>query len=201
VAGAGAGAAFGPPGSGFANRFYSITILNRTIYRTEAGGSCKPFADLSTTGATSLTFTADGSAMLVTGTPLDFEAPEEKSKGTIMRITPDGKVDPKPVATGLETPMGIAVAPQTFGAYGGEIFVADAGKFEIPAPQTQAAQHDGKVYRITKAGELKLVASGLVNPSGLLFTGGHLWVTDVNGDFIGGGRELPDGFLVQIDPQ
>jgi hypothetical protein len=48
---------------------------------------------------------------------------------------------------------------------------------------------------------LKLVASGFVNPSGLLFIGSHLWVTDVNGDFIGGGRELPDGFLVQIDPK
>ena len=29
-------------------------------------------------------------------------------------------------------------------------------------------------------GELKLVASGFVNPSGLRFVGHHLWVTDIN---------------------
>lgn len=201
VAGFGAAAAFGPPGSGFANHFYSITVLNKTIYQTQADGSCTPFVDLAATGATSLAFTADGSAMLVSGTPADPMAPDEKPQGAIRRITADGKVDPKPVVAGLETPMGIAVAPPGFGAYGGEIFIVDAGKFEMPVPQTQAPEHDGKVYRITKAGELKLIASGFVNPSGLLFTEGHLWVTDVNGDFIGGGRELPDGFLVQIDPR
>jgi hypothetical protein len=48
------------------------------------------------------------------------------------------------------------------------------------------------------AGELKLVASGFVNPSGVHFVGHHLWVTDINGDFIAGKRELPDDFLVQI---
>jgi hypothetical protein len=199
VAGFGAAAAFGPTGSGFANRFFSITVLNKTIYQTTADGACKPFADLSATGATALAFTADGSAMLVSGTPADPMAPGEKPQGTIMRVAPDGKLDPKPVASGLETPMGIAVAPSGFGAYGGEIFVADAGKFEMPVPQSQAPAHDGKIYRVTSSGALKLVASGFVNPSGLAFVDGHLWVTDVNGDFIGGGRELPDGFLVQID--
>jgi hypothetical protein len=201
VAGFGAAAAFGPPGSGFANRLFSITVLNKTIYQTTADGVCKPFVDLSKTGATSLAFTADGSAMLVSGTPADPMAPSGKPLGTIMRVTPEGKLDPKPIASGLETPMGLAVAPSGFGAYGGEIFVADAGTFEMPVPQTQAPAHDGKIYRVTKTGELKLVASGFANPSGLAFTGGHLWVTDVNGDFIGGGRELPDGFIVQIDAQ
>src|SRR4029453_10551036 len=100
----------------------------------------------------------DGSAMLVTGTPADPMAPDERPRGAVMRITPDGKLDPKPVVTGLTTPMGIAVAPQGFGAYGGEIFVLDAGKFEMPVPQTQAPEHDGKLYRITPSGELKLVA-------------------------------------------
>ena len=199
IAGFGAAAAFGPPGSGFANRLFSITVLNKTIYQTTADGACKPFVDLSKTGATSLAFAADGSAMLVSGTPADPMAPGGKPLGAIMRIAPDGKLDPRPVVSGLETPMGLAVAPPGFGAYGGEIFVADAGSFEMPVPQTQTPAHDGKIYRVTKTGELQLVASGFVNPSGLAFVGGHLWVTDVNGDFIGGGRELPDGFVVQID--
>jgi hypothetical protein len=199
AAGFGVEARFGPARSGFANRFFSITSLNRTIYETDADGSCKPFADLSATGVDALTFTADGSAMLVTGAPND---PSEKiAKGVVLRIGPDGKVDTNPLAAGLKAPMGLAIAPQDFGNYGGEVFVADAGKFEIPVPQTQALERDGKVYRITKTGELKLVASGLINPVGLLFVGKHLWVTDVNGDFIGGMRELPDGFVVRIDPE
>jgi hypothetical protein len=28
-----------------------------------------------------------------------------------------------------------------------------------------------------------------------------LWVTDINGDFIAGKRELPDGFVVKIQRQ
>lgn len=201
VAGFGTAIAPGPPGSGFANKLFAITILNRMIYQITPDGACQPFADLSDTGVDSLAFTPDGSAMLVTGTPNSAMDQAEGAHGAIMRIAPDGKLDPKPVATGLKMPMGLAVAPPDFGSYGGEIFVLDAGTFEVPVPQTQASRFDGKVYRVTPQGELKLVASGFANPGALLFTGGHLWVSDVNGDFIGGGRELPDGFLVQIDPK
>ncbi len=51
---------------------------------------------------------------------------------------------------------------------------------------------------MTPGGEVKLVASGFVNPLGLLFVGNRLWVTDIAGDFIAGHRELPDGFVVEI---
>jgi hypothetical protein len=91
------------------------------------------------------------------------------------------------------------VAPPGFGDYAGQIFVTDVGDIQVPVPQTQELKRDGKVYRVTREGELKLVASGFVNPAGARFIGHHLWVTDINGDFIAGGRELPDGFLVQID--
>jgi len=201
IAGFGAQTSFGPSGSGFANRLYSVTILNKVIYQIEADGSCKPFADVSELDGGNFAFTPDGSAMLISGTREKTATPEDGPKGIVARITPDGKIDPKPVVTGLVSPAGMAVAPPDFGAYGGEIFVLDAGKFEMPVPQTQASEHDGKLYRVTSEGELKLVASGFANPTSLLFTGGHLWVTDINGDFIAGGRELPDGFLVQIDPE
>ena len=116
-----------------------------------------------------------------------------------MRVTPDGKVDPKPVVTGLTTPLGLDIAPSGFGSYAGQIYVADMGDIQVPVPQTQALKRDGRLYRVTKAGELKLVASGFVNPSGVRFIGNRLWVSDINGDFIAGTRELPDGFLVQIE--
>jgi hypothetical protein len=103
------------------------------------------------------------------------------------------------VVTGLTTPMGLAVAPPGFGTFAGEIFVNDVGEIQVPVPQTQALKRDGRVYRVTKDGALKVVASGFVNPAGARFIGNHLWVTDINGDFIAGTRELPDGFLVQID--
>ena len=116
-----------------------------------------------------------------------------------LRITPDGKIDPKPVAKGLTLPLGLDIAPASFGTYRGQIFIADAGDFQSPVPQTQALKRDGKVYRVTRDGELKVVASGFVNPAGVRFIGNRLWVSDINGDFVAGMRELPDGFLVQID--
>jgi hypothetical protein len=200
VAGFGVDARFGPAGSGFANRFYSITALNHMVYETGADGSCKPFVDFSTLGAPAgLTFTPDGSAMLVTVSPGEIINSGKASNGKIVRVTPDGKVDPKPVVTGLTTPLGLDIAPSGFGSYAGQIYVADMGDIQVPVPQTQALKRDGRLYRVTKAGELKLVASGFVNPSGVRFIGNRLWVSDINGDFIAGTRELPDGFLVQIE--
>jgi hypothetical protein len=200
IAGMGSDARFGPVGSGFANNLYSITSLNRMVYRTLADGTCTPFADLSQLGApVGLTFTPDGSAMLVTIAADAITSPTTPAKGTIIRMTPDGKVDPKPIATGLIGPSGIAVAPPAFGDYAGDVFVTDVGDSEMPVPQGQRLKRDGKIFRVTKQGELKLVASGFINPGCLRFIRNHLWVTDLNGDFMAGMRELPDGFLVQID--
>ena len=200
VAGYGVDARFGPAGSAFAGRFFSITALNDTIYQTSPDGSCKPFADLSALGSPAgLTFSPNGSVMLVTVSPGEIVSSRKRPKGLIVSVAPDGKVDPKPVVTGLTTPLGLDVAPPGFGDFAGQIFVTDVGDIQVPVPQTQALKRDGKVYRVTKEGELKLVASGFVNPAGVRFIGHHLWVTDINGDFIAGGRELPDGFLVQID--
>jgi hypothetical protein len=200
IAGYGVDARFGPAGSGFAGRFFSIAALNDTIYQTLPDGSCKPFADLSSLGSPAgLTFTSDGAAMLVTVSPGEIVSSRKQPKGLIVRLAPDGKVDGKPVVEGLTTPLGLDIAPAGFGNFAGQIFVTDVGDIQVPVPQTQALKRDGKLYRVTKGGELKLVASGFVNPAGARFVGNHLWVTDINGDFIAGGRELPDGFLVRIE--
>ena len=53
---------------------------------------------------------------------------------------------------------------------------------------------------MTPEGTLELVASGFINPWGLRFVGNALWVSDINGDFIYGKHELPDGFIVEITP-
>ncbi|MBV8775176.1 MAG: hypothetical protein JO166_23000 [Deltaproteobacteria bacterium] len=200
IAGFGVDARFGPAGSAFADRFFSITALNDSIYQASADGSCKPFADLSSLGSPAgLTFSPNGSVMLVTVSPGEIVSSRNQPKGLIVSVSPDGKVDQKPVVTGLTTPLGLDVAPPGFGDYTGQIFVSDVGDIQTPVPQTQGLKRDGKVYRVTTDGKLKLVASGFVNPAGVRFVGHHLWVTDINGDFIAGGRELPDGFLVQID--
>jgi hypothetical protein len=200
IAGYGVDARFGPAGSPFAGRFFSITALNHTIYQTSPDGSCKPFADFSAIGSPAgLTFSANGSVMLVTVSPGEIVSSRKQRRGLIVSVTPDGKVDPKPVATGLTTPLGLEIAPPGFGDFAGQIFVTDVGDIQVPVPRNQPLKRDGKVYRVTKEGELKLVASGFVNPAGARFIGHHLWVMDINGDFIAGGRTLPDGFLVQID--
>jgi len=43
-------------------------------------------------------------------------------------------VDPKPVAMGLTTPLGLDVAPPGFGDYAGQIFVTDVGDIQVPVP-------------------------------------------------------------------
>jgi hypothetical protein len=64
---------------------------------------------------------------------------------------------------------------------------------------TQRVATDGKVYRVTPDGQLQLVASGFLNPAGVKFIDNKLWITDIAGDFIAGQRELPDGFIVEIE--
>jgi hypothetical protein len=66
---------------------------------------------------------------------------------------------------------------------------------------TQVVKHDGRLYRVTPTGELILIAAGFANPTGLAFLGNRLVVSDINGDFHVGQRELPDGFLVAVVAQ
>ena len=94
--------------------------------------------------------------------------------------------------------MGMIYAPNDFGPFGGQLFFADIDRFEIPVPMTQRLQADGRVYRLESDGRAVLVASGFINPIGLQFVDDSLWVSDINGDFISGKRELPDGFIVRL---
>ncbi len=201
IPGLGTDARFGPPHSPFADAFYPMTVLNAMIYRSSADGVCKPFSDLSKVGSPqTMAFTSDGSAMLVTVAAGEgFPSSTTGANGVLIRVRPDGAIDPKPVATGFVGPSGIAIAPPGFGKYAGQIFVSEIGDWEAPVPQTQALKHDGKVYRITPEGKPELVASGFINPTVIRFIGNHLLVTDVDGDIVLGMRELPDGFVAQID--
>jgi hypothetical protein len=195
VSGAGVDARFGPPGSPFANKFYALTAFNNTIYQVTADGQCTPFVTLDA-APFGLTFPLDGQSMLVS---VSRGGVADMSKGgAIVRVLPDGKVEEKPVVTAPSALTGMAFAPEGFGAYAGQLFVAELGSMQIPVPMTQALPADGKVHRVTPEGQLRLVASGFINPLGVHFIGKALWVTDVNGDFIGGMRELPDGFIVEI---
>jgi hypothetical protein len=203
ISGFGADARFGSPGGPFADRFFAATIYNNTIYQLKADGSCTPFVTFAGkpwAEPAGLAFSADGQRMLVSvskGGTLGAA----KAEGAILSVAADGTVDAKPVAEGFARPMGIARAPASFGAYAGQLFVTDGGKMEIPVPMTQALATDGKLYRVTDDGKLHLVASGFINPVGVEFVDNALWVTDINGDFIAGKRELPDGFIVQIQAQ
>ncbi len=201
VAGYGAEARFGPDHSPFGGKFFAVTILNATLYQVTADRACKPFAtfDAQRIGMpVGLQFATDHSTMLVSVYKSDTSGAAVPNGGAIMRVRPDGSIEDAPFAAGLTGPVGMEFAPEGFGAHGGELFVADAGDFTIPVPMTQPVANDGKVYRITADGQPHLVASGLFNPSGVHFVGDALWVTDLNGDFIGGRRELPDGLVVEI---
>lgn len=204
VSGFGVDARFGPAGSAFANRFFAITAFNNTIYQVDANNVCSPFVtfDGAVTGAPmGIAFSADGESMLVTLKSGGILEPSALGGGKVVRVSASGVVDERAVVDGLSQPMGIMRAPAGFGAYGGQLFITDVANIEAPVPMTQTLQSDGKLYRVDDSGNKHLVASGFKNPVGMLVVDGALWVTDINGDFIAGKRELPDGFIVRLTPK
>lgn len=193
AAGMGIDARFGPDESPFAGRFYAITILNGTVYQVAPDGTCEPFVtfDPQTWGRPmGLAFSRDSQHMLV--------SVGNEQQGTIARVRPDGTVDtPLVRSTQLMSPTGMAFAPPSFGAYAGQLFVAtSSGGADIQLTQPMPA--NGHVYRITAEGEIHVVVSGLYNPMAIHFTRDRLWVSDINGDFIAGRRELPEGFVIEV---
>ncbi len=198
---------FGPEGSQFAGKLFITAATNQTLYTMSPDGTCTPFVsiDMQRWGyPTGLTFTPDGKTMLVgTAQPetSDPAGPPKRGAGKILRLSPEGAVADEPLVTGLDQPCGMLFAPEGFGQYGGQLIVADSGDFNSPVPMTQPVKHDGQIFRITPTGELALVASGFANPTGVAFLGNRLVVSDINGDFHVGQRELPDGFIVEIASQ
>ncbi|MSR14714.1 MAG: hypothetical protein EXR86_09170 [Gammaproteobacteria bacterium] len=202
TAGYGLDAHFGPKGSPFEGRLFVVTIMNNAVYEATPDGQCKPFVvfDGKHYSAPMVNaFAADGKSMLVSVStePYNF-ASKPPLNGAILRILPDGSVDPKPVYVGATRPTGFDYAPTGFGEFGGQLFFADMGAIQIPVPMTQTVNADAAIYRVDNAGKAQLVARGFHNPLAIRFIGDELWVTDINGDFIAGKRELPDGFVVRI---
>jgi hypothetical protein len=192
--GYGIDARFGPPGSAFAGRFFAVTGLNGTVYQATPDGRCTPFAvfDARRDGMPAgLAFSPDGGILWV--------ALGNDAGGRIARIRPDGSLA-EPLLLGKQAPhpMGLAFAPAGFAVGEGELFLTEFGEFGLPVPGTQPLPADGRVLRVDARGEVHLVASGFKNPAGLLFDGDRLVVADLNGDFIAGHRELPDGFVVEL---
>ncbi|HEV3112321.1 MAG TPA: hypothetical protein VGY99_17685 [Candidatus Binataceae bacterium] len=201
IAGAGSALWFGPQQSPFGGRIFAVTTQNHMVYEATKDGKCSPFADFGHLGLPlELTFTPDHQWMLVSVTPTDAAGAPDASarRGMIMKVSPKGEIDPKPLVWGLSIAGGMAFAPLTFKWFGGQLFFTDLGEFETPVPMTQPLKPDGTVLRLSKGGIPKLVASGFINPLHLRFIGNKLWVSDINGDFLGGKRELPDGFIVRI---
>src|SRR5208283_662238 len=185
IPGVGVEARFGPPNGPFGDRFFAATLLNGMIYQMNGAAECTPFADFNKFGAPAgIGFTADGNQMLVStqttnkdGDPLSGV---KVGGGLVLRVSPEGKIGDEPFAKGFDAPIGIDIAPQNFGSYGGQAFVADSGpSTEVPVPLTQRVKADGKIYRVTADGQLQLVASGFLNPAGVKFVGNKLWVTDI----------------------
>jgi hypothetical protein len=94
---------------------------------------------------------------------------------------------------------GMAYAPDGFGSFAGQLFVAALRLGQEPTRQTHAAPANGLVFRHAAEGDLELVASGFRSPLAVHFVGDRLWVSDVSADFIlAPYRELPDGFVGEI---
>ena len=201
VSGIGVDARFGPAGSPFAGKLYASTTLNQTIYQITPDGTCAPFVTFDAEEQGSplyLRFTPDGQSLFVTVVRGGIFA---ANGSAVLRVMPDGTIEDKAIAEAPTMLGSLDFAPEGFGSYAGQLFVVEVGQYEIPVPLGQALRADGKLHRVTPEGKLELVASGFINPWGLRFVDNKLWVSDINGDFIYGKRELPDGFIVTISAE
>jgi len=84
------------------------------------------------------------------------------------------------------------------------LFLVFVSVSSIRAEETQAQRLMKKLLVPPKIQTEAGFTAKLPVPPGQLhdpLIGKALWVTDVNGDFIGGMRELPDGFIVEIHAQ
>jgi hypothetical protein len=206
VAGAGIDMMFGPDGGPFAGRLFAITSLNNAIYEIRPSGDARPFVVMDTARPRQpvcLTFArVDGEERMIVTTANGNFSPRRQVPGfaTVTQIAADGRVLPQYLVENLDTPSGIAFAPTGFGSYGGHLFIADLGGImPIPAPRDKAPPRNGRVLRIDANGKAVPFASGFATPLGLRFIGQRMIVCDINGDYIGGGIELPDGFVVEIE--
>jgi hypothetical protein len=194
VAGYGIETLFGPEGSPFAGRFFAVTIMNNAVYQATPDGRCIPFVifDQQKWGKPfGLTFSPDGQHMLV--------STSNERQGAIARVRADGTIETEPLVRGEHLQLtAMSYAPNGFGDYAGELFVAAFRQEKVEMEMTHAPPSSGEVYRVTSEGTLKRVASGFRFPWGIHFVEHRLWVSDVNGDFITLHRELPDGFVVEI---
>ncbi|MEW6297856.1 MAG: hypothetical protein AB1671_08980 [Thermodesulfobacteriota bacterium] len=208
VSGAGIDLLFGPDGTAFAGRLFAVTALNNAIYQITPDGQARPFVVMETARPRQpvcLTFaTVNGEGRMLVTTANGNFSPRRLVEGfaTVTQITPDGQVLPEFFVEGLQVPSGLAFAPSGFGPYGGDLFIADiAGLVQMPVPKDKPLPRNGRIVRVDTAGTLHVFAEGFAMPLGLRFIHDRLIVCDVNGDYIGGGQELPDGFVVEIRAQ
>ncbi len=205
IAGAGVDLRFGPDGTAFAGRLFGVTLLNNSIYEVTPDGKARAFVTIETARPrqpVAITFTKiNGEDRMIASTANGNFSPRRQVPGfaTITQITPDGRVLPEFIAEDLNAPAGLDYAPASFGKYAGDLFVADLGAMlPTPAPRDSAPPRLGRVLRVDKSGKTHAFAEGFAAPMGLRFIGNRMIVCDVNGDYIGGGIELADGFVVEI---
>jgi hypothetical protein len=205
VAGAGVDLRFGPDGTGFAGRLFAVTLLNHSIYEVTPKGEAPAFVTMETARPRQpmcLTFAKiGGEDRMIVSTANGNFSPRRQVPGfaTVTQITADGTMLPEFIAEDLLSPSGLDYAPDGFGVYAGNLFVADlGGMMPTPAPRDKPPPRVGRVLRIDRTGKSHVFPEGFASPLGLRFIGKGMIVCDVNGDYIGGGIELPDGFVVEL---
>jgi hypothetical protein len=92
--------------------------------------------------------------------------------GRIGIVAPDGKMKDDVYLVGFIRPTGFAWSPESFGSYGGDLFIADTGKLV-----SESDTRDGVVYRVDK-GLARPYAAGLMDPTDLKFIGKKIVICD-----------------------
>jgi hypothetical protein len=218
IPGAGLTGGFGPFGSPQEGKFFCMSMMNCTIYTVDNKGRIEPWTTLAP---------PDVPAPMM---PLDFQVAPPwwgeyageyivlgKMGGTYMDEVGDlaekpkwlhyhcdrkGRVDPTPIpADKVPGSIEAVRAPESFGAFAGDLFWVDEGGVDLNHVTTwdEPVPYRGKVMRLDKQGQQHVFADNFQGSSTLLaFRGKELLMSVMGKSYSTGEYHHPDGSVYAI---
>ena len=190
----------GPEGSPFDGYIYVIASGNRSMHKIDPDGNCTPFVMDLPGFPLGFSFSSDSQQIIIALKVAEANYsnnPEDQGGSFLVTVDSNGKVVGEPLVKGLTMPTGLDYAPEEWGPYAGQLFVADAKNWQNPTPRNKNLIGDSVLYRIDEEGNKIPFVKGIRNIVGVKFHKNMAFMSDIGGDYISG-RPLADGAVFKI---
>ncbi|GHF36609.1 hypothetical protein FHX82_006759 [Amycolatopsis bartoniae] len=208
---------FGEKGSEHEGYFFAQSMMNCTVYRISADGDVEPFITLGPptleqTIMPLLVFYAPPhwgkhAGELIVAGPRGTSYTERAAKRfqlEYFRLTRAGEFDPTPIE-GVTYGTNTAIAPESFGRYGGYLFSADEGTtnaMHTTKIQDEALPYDAKILATDLDGNTEVFAEGLQGGStSFTFVGDKMYIGSLRKSYATGEYHEPDGSIYEVHPE